>query len=92
MCICTTLSMKQRYFEAAQCGAHKHVVQYKLFPFCCACKKAEQITPYLSGTNRLPGCGWSSLCCDSDVWQAAICARYSNRKVTTRVGDALYNA
>lgn len=30
-------------------------------------RNPEQITPYFSGTNRLPGCGWSSLCFDSDV-------------------------
>lgn len=54
-------------------------------------RNLEQITPYFTETNRLPGCGRNSLCSDSDVWCAANAVCHSRGKVTTRVGCNLYS-
>lgn len=56
------------------------------FFFAGLARNPEQITPYFTGTNRLPGCGWNSLRFDSDVWEAATTLRYAHSKVTTYVG------
>lgn len=64
---------------------HKTRLECLLFFFASLARSVEQIT----GINRLPACGWSSLHFDSDAWEAAITLCNSHGKVRTYVWHTL---